>query len=108
MATARPKLDLATPLNFVCTDDIIGGNSGSPVLSRDLELVGLIFDGNVQSFQWDYAYDDAQARAVAVHSRAILEALRHIYDMDGLADELNGHARAGIVPAASGGSPGGR
>ena len=88
VADVRERLDLTTPLDFVCTADIIGGNSGSPVLNRDLEYVGLIFDGNVQSFGWNFVYDDTQARAVAVHSRAIIEALRKIYGMDGLADEL--------------------
>ncbi len=88
VAAARPRLDLDTPLNFVATTDIIGGNSGSPVLNRDLEYVGLIFDGNTQSFAWDYVFEDRQARAVAVHSSAILEALRKIYGMDGLAAEL--------------------
>jgi V8-like Glu-specific endopeptidase len=88
VAAARPRLDLDTPLDFVATADIIGGNSGSPVLSRNLEYVGLIFDGNTQSFAWDYVYDDRQARAVAVHSSAILEALRKIYGMDALAAEL--------------------
>jgi len=58
------------------------------VLNRDLEYVGLIFDGNVYSFGWNFAYDDTRGRSVAVHSRAILEALRKIYGMDSLADEL--------------------
>jgi hypothetical protein len=88
VVAARERVELATPLNFVSTDDIIGGNSGSPVINRDLELVGLIFDGNTQSFVWNYEYDDAQARAVSVHSSAILEALRKIYGMEALADEL--------------------
>jgi hypothetical protein len=85
---ARSRVDLTTPLNFALTADIIGGSSGSPVLNRDLEYVGLIFDGNVQSFGWNFAYDDTQGRSVAVHSQAVLEALRKIYGMDTLADEL--------------------
>jgi hypothetical protein len=88
IAAARARVDMTTPLNFVATADIIGGNSGSPVVSRDLELVGLIFDGNTQAFRWNYAFDDQQARAVAVHAGAIVEALRKIYGMDALADEL--------------------
>ena len=82
------------PLNFVCTSDIIGGNSGSPVLSRDLAVVGLVFDGNVQAFQWEFEYDDRAGRTVAVDSSAILEGLRSIYDMAGLADELEEGAQA--------------
>ena len=94
VADAQDRLDLDTPLDFVATDDIIGGNSGSPVLNRKLECVGVIFDGNTQSFGWDFLYDDRQARAVAVHSSAILEALRKIYGMDALADELTRSAPA--------------
>ena len=85
---ARGAVDLDTPLDFVTTDDIIGGNSGSPVLNRDLEYVGLVFDGNTQGFGWNYQFDDTQGRTVAVHSAAILEALRKIYGMTALADEL--------------------
>jgi hypothetical protein len=85
---ARDKLDLATKLNFVTTNDIIGGNSGSPVVNAKGEYVGLIFDGNIQSLVGRYAYDDARNRAVAVHSSGILEAMRTIYGMDALADEL--------------------
>ena len=90
VAAARGKLDLSTPLNFVTTNDIIGGNSGSPVLDAKGEYVGLIFDGNIQSLVWRYAYSDAVGRAVAVHSAGILEALRKIYGMDALADEVQG------------------
>jgi hypothetical protein len=88
IAEARDRVDLATPLNFVSTNDITGGNSGSPVLNRNLEYVGLVFDGNTQAFRWDYSYDDVQARTVSVHSSAIIEALRRIYGTEALADEL--------------------
>lgn len=85
---ARGALDLSTPLNFVTTNDIIGGNSGSPVFNRDAEYVGLVFDGNIQSLVLDYGYTEERARAVAVHSKGIVAALRAIYDMGALADEL--------------------
>ncbi len=85
---ARKKIAGSTPFNFVCTADIIGGNSGSPVVNKDLELVGLIFDGNIQSLSADYVYDDRQGRATSVHSNVIREALRHVYNADFLADQL--------------------
>ena len=87
---ARDKLDLATPVDFVTTNDIIGGNSGSPVVDRDGELVGLIFDGNIESLAGDFVYDGTKNRAVAVHSAGMLEALRKIYGVGALADELEG------------------
>ena len=89
---AKSKLDLSTPLNFVSTADIIGGNSGSPVVNRNGEFVGIIFDGNLQSLSWDYAYSDIQGRAASVQSPAIIEALNKVYDAKPLADELlSGH-----------------
>jgi hypothetical protein len=87
---AREKLNLATKINFVTTNDIIGGNSGSPVVNAKGEYVGLIFDGNIQSLVGRYAYDSTRNRAVAVHSSGILEAMRAIYGMDALAAELTG------------------
>jgi Peptidase S46 len=84
----KGKLNLDTSFNFVCTADIIGGNSGSPVVNRNGEVVGLIFDGNIQSLVWDFVYTDEQARAVAVSSPAIPEALTAIYDAGPLGHEL--------------------
>jgi hypothetical protein len=84
----KGRLKLATPFNFVSTCDIIGGNSGSPVVNRAGEFVGIIFDGNLQSLPGDYFFDDRQNRAVSVHSAAILAALTRIYDARGLAREL--------------------
>lgn len=92
---AKGKLDLNAPLNFVSTADIIGGNSGSPVVNRSGELVGIIFDGNIQSLVLDFYYTDAQARALAVSSKGILEALKKVYKANKLADELTGKSGAG-------------
>ncbi|MFN0058666.1 MAG: S46 family peptidase [Planctomycetota bacterium] len=85
---AKSKLELDTPYNFVCTADIIGGNSGSPVVNRVGEVIGIIFDGNLQSLSADLAYDDKLARALSVDARAIIESLRKIYGASALADEI--------------------
>jgi hypothetical protein len=90
----KRRLDLKTPFNFVSTADIIGGNSGSPVIDHKGELVGIIFDGNIPSLVWDFVYTDEQARAVSVDSRGIIEALRTMYDAKNLVRELTTGRRA--------------
>lgn len=85
---AESRLALATPYNFVCTADIIGGNSGSPVVDRQGELVGIIFDSNLQGLVFDFAYTDVQSRAVSVDVRGIVEALKGVYRTEALIAEL--------------------
>ena len=82
------RLRLATPLDFVSTADVVGGNSGSPVVDRQGQVVGLVFDGNIQSLALDYYYTEAQARTVAVDSRALIEALDKIYGASALVNEI--------------------
>lgn len=84
----RRAIKGAVPFNFVATHDIIGGNSGSPVVNRAGEFVGIIFDGNIQSLVLDFAFEEKQARSLSVHSAGILEALRSVYRADGLVREL--------------------
>ncbi len=84
----RDKLDLSTPLDFVTTNDIIGGNSGSPVVNRAGEIVGLVFDGNIESLVGDFVYEGETNRTVAVHTAAMTEALRKLYAAPALVKEL--------------------
>ena len=103
-ATAPPGLDLSTPVNFVSTADIIGGNSGSPVLNELLQVVGLVFDGNIESLPGDYIYLPELNRSVAVDARGILEALEEVYDMERIATELTTGV---LAPSAAGANDGG-
>lgn len=85
---ARDRLDLGAPLNFCTDNDIIGGNSGSPALNRDGQIVGLVFDGNRFSLWGEYGFDGAQNRAVLVHGHGLLHALRVVYQAEPLLKEL--------------------
>jgi|SRR5271157_5819843 len=78
------------PFNIISTPDIIGGNSGSPVINISGEVVGIIFDRNIESLPWNFEYRDSVGRSIEVDSRAILESLRNIYHADALANELTG------------------
>jgi V8-like Glu-specific endopeptidase len=106
---AKGKLALDTPMNFASTNDIIGGNSGSPVVNKAGEIIGLIFDGNTQSLGGDYGYDESANRAIAVHSAALIEALDKVYGAKRVVAELRrqpaARPPAGIENAASVGAP---
>ncbi|QRN92852.1 S46 family peptidase [Archangium violaceum] len=91
---AQKDLTASTPMNFVTTNDIIGGNSGSPIISKDAEIVGLVFDGNRQSLGGEYGYDETANRAIGVHSEALVESLKKIYKADRILEEL----RPGSTP----------
>jgi hypothetical protein len=84
----RERLELATPFDFVATLDVIGGNSGSPVINRNAELVGLVFDGNIESLVGNFVYNEEDNRTIMVHPAAMIEALRKLYDAGPLADEI--------------------
>jgi hypothetical protein len=86
----RGVLNGSTPFNFVSTDDIIGGNSGSPTINKNGELIGLIFDGNIQSLVGNFIYDESVNRAISVDVRAMTEVLRKVFGANELADELTG------------------
>ncbi len=86
--SAKPELNLSTPMNLSTTNDSIGGNSGSPLIDKNAEIVGLIFDGNIFSLGGNYAYDAAKNRSVAVDSRALLEGLRKVYHLNRIVDEI--------------------
>jgi S1-C subfamily serine protease len=92
-ANPPATLKLNTPMNFVSTNDIIGGNSGSPAVNKNLEVVGLIFDGNIESLPGDFIFDETSNRSVAVHSSGLLEGLEQIYKAERIVKEL----RAGKI-----------
>ncbi|HEX2252527.1 MAG TPA: S46 family peptidase [Thermoanaerobaculia bacterium] len=92
LAAAKERVDLATPLDFVTTHDVIGGNSGSPVVDREGRFVGIVFDGNLEMLPNRFVYSMERARGISVDVRAILEVLRNVYPAGHLADELVGSA----------------
>ncbi len=91
---AKPSLNLSTPMNLVTTNDIIGGNSGSPLINKNGEVVGLIFDGNIYSLGGDFGYDGTRNRAVSVDSRALLEGLSKVYHADRIVSEIEAARRS--------------
>ncbi|MGB8886658.1 MAG: S46 family peptidase [Candidatus Korobacteraceae bacterium] len=94
----KSAINLKTPFDTVSTPDIIGGNSGSPVINKAGEVVGIIFDGNIESLAWNFEYSDKVARAVEVDSRAILESLKQIYHADALVNEITGTNAVALRP----------
>ena len=87
---AKGSLNLSTPMNLSTTNDTTGGNSGSPMIDKDANVVGLLFDGNIFSLGGDYGYDVAKNRSIEVDSRALLEGMRKVYHLDSIVDEIEG------------------
>lgn len=85
---AKGSLNLSTPMNVSTTNDTTGGNSGSPMIDKDANIVGLLFDGNIFSLGGDYGYDPVKNRSIAVDSRALLEGMRKVYHIDRIVDEI--------------------
>jgi hypothetical protein len=96
----KTALDLVVPFNFVSTCDVTGGNSGSPTVNQKGEIVGIIFDGNIESLPLTYLYSEEQARAVHVASQGIIEALKKVYKTPELLRELGARSAATSVSAA--------
>jgi hypothetical protein len=86
----KSSLNLSVPMNLSTTNDTTGGNSGSPLIDKDANVVGLLFDGNIFSLGGDYGYDAAKNRSVCVDSRALLEGMRRVYHLDRIVDEIEG------------------
>jgi hypothetical protein len=84
----RSVLNPRTPFNFVSTNDIVGGNSGSPAINKNRELVGLIFDGNIQSLVGNFEFDESVNRSISVDARGMMEVLRKVFGANAIADEL--------------------
>jgi len=99
--TPPDSFDLETPLNLVSTNDISGGSSGSPLLNKDLEIVGVVFDSNMEALPNEYLYRDQEGRAISVDVRGILEALDDMYGATRIVREITGEEASGEVQAAS-------
>jgi hypothetical protein len=98
---------MSTPLDFVTTNDITGGNSGSPMIDRERRIVGLAFDGNIEQLPNEFVFTAEAARAIGVHSAGILEALRAVYGAEDLLEELLGDSGDADSGDADGGADGG-
>jgi hypothetical protein len=93
---AKDKIDMTKKVDFVSTNDIVGGNSGSSMVDKDLQVIGLVFDGNIESLPNDFYYTQQKARSVGTHTDAIIAALSKVYDMGWLVDELRAGARQAV------------